>query len=107
MPEDREGTEMFHRLMPFTRTLGIRVLRYEPEDVRARLGWSPTLCTAGHVLHGGAIMALGDGTGGACAYLNLPPGAGTTTFETHTNLLRAGRGGYVEASSRPCISVAP
>jgi 1,4-dihydroxy-2-naphthoyl-CoA hydrolase len=102
MPEDREGTETFHRLMPFTRTLGIRVLRYEPEEVRARLGWSPSLCTAGHVLHGGAVMALGDSTGGACAYLNLPPGAkGTTTVESKTNFLRAVREGYVEACSRP------
>ena len=40
--------------------------------------------------------------GGACAYLNLPPGAaGTTTVESKTNFLRAVREGYIEAVTRP------
>jgi uncharacterized protein (TIGR00369 family) len=47
-------------------------------------------------------MALADSTGGACAFLNLPEGAGgTTTVESKTNFLRAVREGFVEASSKP------
>lgn len=92
----------FHSLMPFTKTLGITCEQYKPDEVRARLSWAPGLCTAGGALHGGAVMALADSAGGACAYLNLPEGAqGTTTVESKTNFLRAAREGYVEATSRP------
>lgn len=88
--------------MPLTKTLGITCERYEPDEVRARLAWAPELCTAGGALHGGAVMALADSAGGACAYLNLPEGAkGTTTVESKTNFLRAAREGYVEAAARP------
>jgi uncharacterized protein (TIGR00369 family) len=95
-------TQAFHQLMPFTGTLGITVVRYSPEEVVARLPWRPELCTSGDALHGGAIMALADSTGGACAYLNLPDGAtGTTTIESKTNFLRAVREGEAAARSRP------
>ncbi|HEX8005819.1 MAG TPA: PaaI family thioesterase [Trebonia sp.] len=97
-----DPTQVLHGLMPFARTLGITVLRYEPAVVRARLDWAPELCTAGGVLHGGVLMALADSTGGACAYLNLPDGAqGTTTVESKTNFIRAVRGGAVASVSRP------
>jgi 1,4-dihydroxy-2-naphthoyl-CoA hydrolase len=95
-------TATIHGLMPFARTLSIEVAAYTPEEVRARLGWSAELCTADGVLHGGAVMALADTTGGACAFLNLPEGAAaTTTVESKTNFLRAVRSGFAEATSRP------
>lgn len=88
--------------MPLTRTLGASFSCYTKDEVRARLDWAPGLCTGGGLLHGGAIMALADSTGGACAYLNLPPGStGTTTVESKTNFLRGVRDGYAEAASRP------
>ncbi|MGH9110358.1 MAG: PaaI family thioesterase [Acidimicrobiales bacterium] len=88
--------------MPMARTLGLVVVRYEPAEVRATMAWRAELCTAGGVLHGGALMALADSTGGACAFLNLPDGAaGTTTIESKTNFLRAVRSGLAEASSHP------
>jgi uncharacterized protein (TIGR00369 family) len=97
-----DPTETLRALMPFAATLGIDLLRYEPEEVRARLAWAPGLCTSGGAMHGGAVMALADSAGGACAYLNLPPGAaGTTTVESKTNFLRAVRDGYIEAVARP------
>jgi 1,4-dihydroxy-2-naphthoyl-CoA hydrolase len=97
-----DPTETMRDFMPFAATLGIVVLRYEPDEVRARLTWAPELCTAGGALHGGAVMALADSAGGACAFLNLPAGsAGTTTVESKTNFLRAVRDGYIEAASRP------
>jgi uncharacterized protein (TIGR00369 family) len=96
------ATETFHEQMPFTKTLGITVVAYTADEVRARLAWDAGLCTSGGILHGGALMALADSTGGACAFLNLPAGsAGTTTVESKTNFLRAVRDGYVEAVSRP------
>ncbi len=89
-------------LMPFAGTIGANFSRYTREEVTARLDWAPELCTAGGLLHGGAIMALADSTGAACAFLNLPDGAqGTTTVESKTNFLRGLRDGYVEATSHP------
>jgi uncharacterized protein (TIGR00369 family) len=51
-------------------------------------------------MHGGAIMALADSAGAACAMLNLPEGAtGTATIESKTNFLGAVREGKVRARS--------
>lgn len=89
-------------LIPFAPVLGIELLEAQPEIVRARLEWSPQRCTAGGIMHGGAIMALADNGGGICAILNLPEGAqGTATIESKTNFLRAVRDGGVNASTRP------
>jgi uncharacterized protein (TIGR00369 family) len=88
--------------MPFTRTIGAAFSVYTPEEVRARLEWAESVCTAGGLLHGGAVMALADSTGAACAFMNLPDGAqGTTTIESKTNFLRGVREGHVKATSRP------
>jgi uncharacterized protein (TIGR00369 family) len=88
--------------MPLAGTLEIQTLVVSPGEVRARLEWSEKLCTSGGVMHGGALMALADTTGGACAFHNLPEGAtGTTTIESKTNFLRAVREGYAEAVSQP------
>jgi uncharacterized protein (TIGR00369 family) len=101
-PADRTQTEFFYTTMPFTRLLGTETIVATAAEVRARLAWAESLCTSGGVLHGGAIMALADSTGGTCAFLNLPEGtSATTTIESKTNFLRAVRGGYVEAVSRP------
>jgi 1,4-dihydroxy-2-naphthoyl-CoA hydrolase len=76
----------FAELMPFSRTIGIRFGPSDARCMRATLGWSDGLCTAGGVLHGGALMALADSAGAACAFLNLPAdAAGTTTVESKTN----------------------
>src|SRR5438270_11328111 len=101
-PADSESTALLHAAMPLMKTLGIEVLANTPDEVRARLRWSPELCTSGGLLHGGAIMALADSTGGACAFLNLPEGAaGTSTIESKTNFLRGVRDGHIESVSRP------
>jgi 1,4-dihydroxy-2-naphthoyl-CoA hydrolase len=89
-------------LLPFAAVVGIELLDAGPELVRGRMRWRPERCTAGGVMHGGAIMALGDHCGGVCAFLNLPPGAqGTATVESKTNFLRAVRDGAITASTRP------
>ncbi len=96
------ATEAIHQAIPFAKTLGIQLIANRPEEVRCRLEWSDSLSGAGVGLHGGAIMALADSSGGICAFLNLPEGAvGTTTIESKTNFLRAVRSGRVEAVSRP------
>ena len=95
-------TDQLHALVPLAGTLGISVTDAAPEAVRLALEWREELCTAGGVLHGGALMSLADTAGAVCAFLNLPEGAqGTTTIETKTNLLAAVRDGTVTARSAP------
>jgi 1,4-dihydroxy-2-naphthoyl-CoA hydrolase len=88
--------------MPFADTLGLEVLAASPEEVMARMSWEERLCTAGGILHGGALMSLADAAGAYCAFLNLPEGAtGTATIESKTNFFRAVRDGHVVATARP------
>jgi len=87
--------------MPFARLLGVELLAAGADEVRARLAWDESRCTAGGVLHGGALMGLADSAAGLCAYLNLPEGAAATaTIESKTNFLRPVSSGHVEATSR-------
>jgi 1,4-dihydroxy-2-naphthoyl-CoA hydrolase len=87
---------------PFTAFLGIEMVSAEPGEVRAQLAWSEETCTAGGVMHGGALMGLADNVGGFCAFLNLPEGAGgTATIESKTNFFGPVRQGHVHAVSRP------
>jgi len=88
-------------MMPLARHLGLEVISAEKDEVRVRLAWAEDLCTSGGVLHGGALMALGDTAGALCAVLNLPEGAGTSTIESKTNFFRGVREGHVEAVARP------
>ena len=87
--------------MPFTKMLGVTFGASTRDEVRARLEWTPDLCTTGGMLHGGVVMTLADSTAAACALCNVPEGAGTTTIESKTNFLRSVRSGQIEARSRP------
>jgi 1,4-dihydroxy-2-naphthoyl-CoA hydrolase len=87
--------------IPFASQLGIEVIAAEPAEVRGAMPWAPELCTAGGVLHGGALMAFADTLGAICAFLNLPEGATTATVESKTNFFRPVREGQVKATARP------
>lgn len=88
--------------MPFAALIGAELLEVAPELVVGRMEFSPERCTAGGLMHGGALMALADGCGGTCAFFNLPQGAtGTATIESKTNFMRGVREGAVRATTRP------
>ena len=92
----------FAAAMPFAQRLGVEVESATAQEVRGSLDWAADLCTAGGLLHGGALMALADSVGGLCAYLNLPEGAsGTATIESKTNFFRPVREGRIVALARP------
>jgi 1,4-dihydroxy-2-naphthoyl-CoA hydrolase len=94
--------EQARSAMPFAAFLGVEFTAATPDEVRARLAWDERLCTAGGVLHGGALITLADSAGAFCAYLNLPEGVErTATIESKTNFFRPVRDGHVEAVSRP------
>jgi uncharacterized protein (TIGR00369 family) len=89
-------------MMPLARLLGIELLEADRDRVLARMAWDEERCTAGGILHGGALMALADTAGAVCAFLNLPEGAvGTSTIESKTNFVRAVSAGAVTARTTP------
>jgi 1,4-dihydroxy-2-naphthoyl-CoA hydrolase len=96
------ATEFIRSAMPLCALLGIEASEGSPERVLLTLAWRPELCTTGGLLHGGALMALADAAGGACAFYNLPAGAtGTSTIESKTNFLGGVSGGTATATSTP------
>ncbi|MBY0563173.1 MAG: PaaI family thioesterase [Hyphomonadaceae bacterium] len=89
--------------MPFAKLMGVDVREATPQKVVATLLARDELCTAGGILHGGAIMALADSVGALGAFMTLPTGAiGTTTIESKTNFLGAAKAGStVTAEATP------
>jgi uncharacterized protein (TIGR00369 family) len=88
--DNRRGTTMPVPDLPsFTRLLGVDVLHRSPERSEARLTVREELCNRRGVLHGGAVMALGDTLGGMTAVVSLPDGGRTATIESKTNFFAA------------------
>ena len=80
---------------PFPTLMGVKVLSADKDKVRAELTVRPDLCTAGHIMHGGAIMAFADALGAIGAVLNMPREVNTTTIESKTNFIGAAKEGTV------------
>lgn len=76
--------------MPFSRLMGVVVTAAGKDAVEGEITVRDDLCTAGGIMHGGAIMAFADALGAVGAVACLPEGAGgTTTIESKTNFLGA------------------
>ena len=69
--------------------IGVNVLHRSPERSEAELPVRAELCNRRGVLHGGAVMALGDTLGGMTASISLPDGGRTATIESKTNFFAA------------------
>jgi len=87
--------------MPFAASVGVELRSAGPDEVVGALAWAPERCTAGGVMHGGALMTLADSVGALCAFLGLPEGATTATSGSTTHLFRAVTEGEVTATARP------
>jgi 1,4-dihydroxy-2-naphthoyl-CoA hydrolase len=94
-------TNDFAAVMPLATTLGITIDEADPQRVTGSMAWAQERCTTGGLLHGGALMAFADTVGAVCAFLNLPPNAGTSTIESKTNFFRGVRAGVVTATCAP------
>lgn len=79
--------------MPFSNLMGVEIVERSKDKVVGELVVREDLCTAGGILHGGAFMAFADALGAIGGFLNLPPGARTTTLESKTNFLGAAKVG--------------
>ena len=96
--EDRviDTADIQKRLAPlFPGLMGVEIVEATPERIVARLAVRPELCTAGHILHGGAIMAFADTLGAVGTVLNLTTGARTTTTDSSTKFIGAAPAGSV------------
>lgn len=81
-------------MMPFAKTMGVQVSEASPDRVVGAMIVREDLCTAGGILHGGAIMAFADSLGAIGGFMSLPEGAiGTTTLESKTNFLSGAKAG--------------
>jgi len=88
--------------MPFAALMGLEIVEATKSRVVGRLTVREELCTGGDILHGGAYMAFADSLGAVAGFLNLPPGARTTTLESKTNFLGAARvGDTIAGESTP------
>jgi uncharacterized protein (TIGR00369 family) len=95
------STPDFAALMPFAASTGVAIDSAARAEVVGRLPYDESRTTTGGALHGGALMTLADSVGAVCAFLNLPPGASTTTTSSSTVFLRGVRDGEVTAVARP------
>ena len=93
---------------PFTKLLGLKVLVHSPDRTEAELVAREELLNRNNVLHGGAVMALGDTLGGMTASISVPEGGRTATIESKTNFF-AGvqKGDTVRASACRYTAAAP
>lgn len=95
-------TAQLQAAMPLCATLGIETITFTASEVVMTMAWAEERTTGNGILHGGALMALADSAGAACASLNLPEDAGgTSTIESKTNFLGAVRDGLAVATSKP------
>src|ERR1043166_6411964 len=90
-----------YRLPEFAEHVGIEVVSAEQQRVVGRLVVGPQHSNGRDRVHGGAIMSLADTLGAIGTVLNLPRGAVTTTIESKTNFLAAGRGSELVGESLP------
>ena len=102
MEADPALTEQLAAAATFAAFLGIEVLSASRDEVRSRLAWDEGKCTAGGMMHGGALMSLADSAGGLCTFLNLPDTArGTATIDSKTKFFAPVREGWVTGVTRP------
>jgi 1,4-dihydroxy-2-naphthoyl-CoA hydrolase len=84
--------ELQQRIAPlFPGLMGVKLRELAPERVLAEMTVRPDLCTAGGILHGGAVMAFADTLGAIGTVLNLPAGKRTTTTDSSTKFIAAAK----------------
>jgi 1,4-dihydroxy-2-naphthoyl-CoA hydrolase len=93
MPSIESIQQLLQPLFPGL--MGVRLVELTSERVVADMVVRPELCTAGHILHGGASMAFADTLGAVGTVMNLPKGKRTTTTDSSTKFI----GGAKEGST--------
>jgi uncharacterized protein (TIGR00369 family) len=89
MPDIESLQQLLAPLFPGL--MGVRLLEVAAERVRAEMTVRSDLCTAGGILHGGAVMAFADTLGAVGTVVNLAPDKRTTTTDSSTKFIAAAR----------------
>src|ERR1700722_2655536 len=74
---------------PFAKLMGITLVEASRDKVVAEIVVRRELTNRNGGLLGSAVMGIADNMGGTATFLNMPPGAGTTTIESKTNFFAA------------------
>ena len=74
---------------PFAKLMGVEIIEVSPDKVVAEIVVREELTNRNGGLHGGAVMGIADNMGGTATFVNMPPGARTTTIESKTNFFAA------------------
>lgn len=90
----------FH-LPAFAEHVGIEIVETAADRVVGRIMVGPQHSNGRDRVHGGAIMTLADTLGAIGTVLNLRPNTATTTIESKTNFLAAGRGPHLIGEATP------
>src|SRR5437660_6289671 len=89
------------RLPAFAELVGIEIVETDKSRVVGRIKLGPQHSNGRDRVHGGAIMTLADTLGAIATVINLPPDSVTTTLESKTNFLAAGRGEFLVGEATP------
>jgi uncharacterized protein (TIGR00369 family) len=89
------------KLPAFAEHVGVEILETDKERVVGRIVIGPQHSNGRDRVHGGAIMTLADTLGAIATVINLPPDTITTTIESKTNFLAAGRGAFLVGEATP------
>ena len=82
--------------------IGMEILSLEPDEVRARMRVTKSLCAPNGYLHAGAVVTFADTCCGYATVRNLPEGAsGFTTIELKSNFFGTTLEGDVLCSATP------
>jgi 1,4-dihydroxy-2-naphthoyl-CoA hydrolase len=92
---------MEFRLPAFAEHVGIEIVETASDRVVGRILIGPQHSNGHDRVHGGAIMTLADTLGAIGTVLNLRPNTATTTIESKTNFLAAGRGPHLIGEATP------
>src|SRR6202163_903048 len=90
-----------YRLPAFAEHIGIEILEADQTHVVGRLVLGPQHSNGHDRVHGGVIMSFADTLGAIGTLLNLRPNTVTTTIESKTNFLAAGRGPHLIGDAAP------
>lgn len=86
----------------FPETIGMTLLKIEPDEVIASFKVKSTLFAPNGFLHAGTVVTLADTCCGVGAMRTLPEGAtGFTTIDLSSNFLSTAREGEVRCSAKP------
>jgi len=92
---------MNYQLPAFAEHVGIQIIETATDRVVGRMVVGPQHSNGHGRVHGGAIMTLADTLGAIGTLLNLRPNTSTTTIESKTNFLAAGRGPHLIGEATP------